>query len=151
MPVIVVGADTERGRAIVGGLISPGREVRAFVSEPGAASELRRAGVKVATGDVSDESHVQGAASGCFTAVLVTEAARDERERAFASDEVDVLRGWARAAEAAGVSRVIWVTELTELPAHGGENARVSPSHPDLVLQVADLDNALRLAPPERG
>jgi hypothetical protein len=105
----------------------------------------------VATGDVSDESHVQGAASGCFTAVLVTEAARDERERAFASDEVDVLRGWARAAEAAGVSRVIWVTELTELPTHGGEIARVSPSHPDLVLQVVDLDNALRLAPPERG
>jgi hypothetical protein len=49
------------------------------------------------------------------------------------------------------VSRVIWVTELTELPTHGGEIARVSPSHPDLVLQVVDLDNALRLAPPERG
>jgi uncharacterized protein YbjT (DUF2867 family) len=85
MPVIVVGADTSQGRAVVEGLLEPGREVRAFVSDPDAGAELRELGVKVALGDVSDDSHVQGACTNCFTAVLVTEAARDGRERSFAS------------------------------------------------------------------
>jgi len=44
MPVIVVGADTETGRAVVQGLIEPGREVRAFVSDLDAAAALRRRG-----------------------------------------------------------------------------------------------------------
>lgn len=107
MPVIVVGADTREGRAIVDGLIEPGREVRAFVSDVETASELKRAGVKVAIGDVSDDSHVQGATTNCFTAVLVTEAARDGRERSFAANETQVLEGWAAAAAASDVTRLI--------------------------------------------
>src|SRR3970040_1949209 len=43
MPVIVVGADTEQGRAVIEGLIEPGREVRAFVTDVDAAAELRQA------------------------------------------------------------------------------------------------------------
>ncbi len=60
MPVIVVGADTPQGRAVVEGLVEPGREVRAFVSDPIVGAELRDMGVKVALGDVSDDSHIQG-------------------------------------------------------------------------------------------
>ena len=76
MPVIVVGADTSKGRAVVEELVAPGREVRAFVSDPGAGAELRELGVKVALGDVSDDSHVQGACMNCFTAVLITDSGR---------------------------------------------------------------------------
>jgi nucleoside-diphosphate-sugar epimerase len=145
MPVIVVGADTTQGRAVVEGLIEPGREVRAFVTDVDAATELRRAGVKVALGDVSDDSHVEGAAMNCFTAVLITEAARDDRERSFATSEEQVLRGWASATSASGVTRVIWV--------HDGEAPRVavrevrtvSPDHPDLVEEVVALDDARTL------
>ena len=146
MPVIVVGADTQEGRALVEGLLAPGREVRAFVSDIGAAAELKQAGVKVAVGDVSDDSHVQGAALNCFTAVLVTEAARDQRERSFASAEDQVLRGWAMAAETSGVTRVIWVHDGEVPPVAAKEVRTVSPSHPSLVSEVVALDDA-RLLP----
>ncbi|MGH8952098.1 MAG: NAD(P)H-binding protein [Acidimicrobiia bacterium] len=146
MPVIVVGADTQEGRALVEGLLAPGREVRAFVSDIDAAAELKQAGVKVAVGDVSDDSHVQGAALNCFTAVLVTEAARDGRERSFASAEDQVLRGWAMAAETSGVTRVIWVHDGEVPPVAAKEVRTVSPAHPSLVSEVVALDDA-RLLP----
>ena len=142
MPVMVVGADTENGRALIDGLVAPGREVRAFVSDPGAVAGLKALGVKVALGDVSDESHVQGCLTNCFTAVLVTEAARDGRERSFAMSEEHVLRGWASAAAASGVSRVIWVHD-GEAPSAGPVETRtVSPQSARLVEEVKALDDA---------
>ena len=89
MPVIVVGADTPVGLSIVSALIEPDREVRAFVTDPDVSASLKAQGVKVALGDVSDPSHVGGACLNCFSAVLVTEAARDDRERAFAPENFD--------------------------------------------------------------
>ena len=146
MPVIVVGADTDVGRAVVDGLIEPGREVRVFVTDLDAATELRRAGVKVALGDVSDDSHVQGASMNCFTAVLVAEAARDSRERSFATSEEQVLRAWANAVAASGVTRVIWVHDGETPPVQVEEVATVSPDHPRLVDEVVALDDAHSLA-----
>jgi len=145
VPVIVVGADTEPGRAIVAGLLAPGREVRAFVSDIGAAGALRRSGVKVALGDVSDESHVEGASMHCHTAVLVMEASTDERERSFAASGRDVLRGWARAVLASEVTRVIWVGDGEVAQTGTMETARVSATHPALVAEVVALDNAISL------
>ena len=142
MPVIVVGADTPKGRAVVEGLVEPGREVRAFVSDPIVGAELREMGVKVALGDVSDDSHIQGACSNCFTAVLISEAARDQRERSFATNERQVLEGWAAAAAASGVIRVIWVHDGELPPVRVREVRTVSPEHPDLVREVAALDDA---------
>jgi nucleoside-diphosphate-sugar epimerase len=142
MPVIVVGADTPKGRAVVEELVEPGREVRAFVSDPDTGAELRALGVKVALGDVSDDSHVQGACMNCFTAVLITEAARDGRERSFATSEVKVLEGWAAAAAASGVTRVIWVHDGEPPRVEVREVRTVSPDHPDLVAEVAALDDA---------
>ena len=146
MPVIVVGADTEQGRAVIEGLIEPGREVRAFVTDVDAATELRQAGVKVALGDVSDDSHVEGAAMNCFTAVLITEAARDGRERSFASSMEQVLRGWAGATSASGVTRVIWVHDGEAPRVEAKEVRTVSPNHPGLVEEVVALDDARTLA-----
>jgi uncharacterized protein YbjT (DUF2867 family) len=142
MPVIVVGADTSQGRAVVEGLVEPGREVRAFVSDPTVGAELRGLGVKVALGDVSDDSHVQGSCTNCFTAVLITEAARDGRERSFAANEEQVLVGWAAAAAASGVTRVIWVHDGEPPPVRVREVRTVSTGHPDLVAEVAALDDA---------
>src|SRR5690606_40838579 len=96
MPVIVVGADTASGRRIVERLVSPDREVRAFVTDAGAAESLRGLGVKVALGDVSDDSHVAGACLNCFSAVLVTEASAVARLRSFADTGESVLRSEAR-------------------------------------------------------
>ena len=79
---------------------------------------------------------------GCFTAVLVTEAARDGRERSFAATEPQVLQGWASAVSAAEVRRVIWVHD-GDLPAtQVEETAVVDPNDPDVVHKVIDLDEA---------
>lgn len=144
MPVIVVGADTGNGRAIVEALVEPDREVRAFVSDIGAAEELRTMGVKVALGDVSDPSHVGGACTRCFTAVLVTEAATDGRERSFADGPDEVLAGWAEAVGDAGVTRVIWVGDGS-YPSPTAESATVALSEPDIATKVFALDDAASL------
>lgn len=111
MPVIVVGADTPIGDAIISTICRSAAEVRAFITGDTAADRLKERGVKVAMGDVSDNSHVEAAALYCFCAVLVTEAAHDDRDRAFARHSDEVLDGWAEATRNAGVRRVIWVAE----------------------------------------
>lgn len=144
MPAIVIGADTEIGRAIVDALIEPDREVRAFVSDITSAEELRKAGVKVALGDVSDPSHIEGACTRCFSAILVTEAAFDGRERSFARTPEAVLRGWVDAARGAAVSRVIWVGEGA-VAIDGLEWAAVDLTEPNVPGRVAELDDARSL------
>lgn len=142
MPVIVVGADTKPGLNVIDALIDPGREVRAFVSDPGISGDLRSRGVKVALGDLSDDSHIEAAALHCFTGVLVGEAARDGRERAFAKTEAEVLDAWGRAMVSAGVHRVIWVVEVDPPSIDVPEAAKVSPDDPELARRVAELDDA---------
>lgn len=142
MPVIVIGADTTPGLKIIAALGQPGREIRAFVTDESVAADLRSNGLKVALGDVSDQSHVEAAADRCFSAVLVTEAASDERERSFASTPTEVIEGWARAVAAAGVKRVIWVTSDDPPTAAVPEAALVDPDHRDLAGRVVALDDA---------
>ena len=142
MPVIVVGGDTPQGRAILEEMVEPDREVRAFVSNATVGGELKRLGVKVAVGDVSDESHIEGASAQCFTAVLISEAARDDRERSFAGSELEVMEGWSAAVAASGVNRVIWVHDGEPPPVAVREVAVVNPGDGDLVQKVIDLDEA---------
>jgi uncharacterized protein YbjT (DUF2867 family) len=148
MPVMIVGADTDVGRSIVGALVEPDREVRAFVSDPQAAAELKSLGVKVALGDVSDASHVGAACTNCFSVVLVRDAAHDGRERAFAPDAAAVLRGWAEAMDGARVRRAIWVLD-EDPPAtrRVPETATVARRQPDDVIatRVRSLDEAAEL------
>lgn len=142
MPVIVVGADTKAGATILQQLDDPEREVRVFVTDEERGLDLRDRGFKVATGDVSDESHVEGAATRCFTAVLIAEAASDDRERSFATTPDDVLEGWARAVSNSEVTRVIWVTAGGHPQTGVPEVASVDPSDPDLAEKVVALDEA---------
>jgi uncharacterized protein YbjT (DUF2867 family) len=116
MPVIVVGADTEYGSAVAEALSTRQGEVRAFVTDPESAQPLRALGIKVAIGDVSDASHVAGAALGAFSAVMIAEAGLDDRERSFAASYEALLAAWAEGLRDAGVSRVIWVAPEVQLP-----------------------------------
>lgn len=146
MPVIVVGADTEQGRAITERLHRPEREVRAFVSDEKTATELKGLGVKVALGDVSDESHVEAASLRCFSAILIATAAEDGRERAFAETIEEVLEGWARAVSGSRVHRVIWVSGHEPPPVRIREVATVAPSDPGLIDKVLALDDAQEMS-----
>lgn len=147
MPVMVVGADSDIGRRIIDRFLDPRREVRAFVTDPGVAEDLKRAGAKVALGDVSDDSHLAGACLNCFSAILVADAASDSRLRSFASDRAAVLDSWAKAVASAGIQRVIWVTESGEAtpPCPVQEVTVVDRSDPDLVEEVFRLDAAASL------
>lgn len=142
MPVMVVGADTPVGARVIDRLLDPEREVRAFVTDPGTAARLRERGVKVALGDLSDDSHLAGACLNCFSVVLVTEAASDERERSFADNSDAVLAGWVRAVASASVRRVIWVTAGTPPPVGTDEVAVVDPAVADVAERVYEIDAA---------
>lgn len=146
MPVIVLGADVPGGEAIVAELKKRDGEVRAFVTDPAAAVPLRRLGVKVAVGDVSDIGHVQAAMTGCFCAVMMDHAARDDRERAFAADPDAVVAGWRTALGDAAVHRAIWVA-VADVPASTPEHAMVDPGHPELAQRIALLDESASLEP----
>ena len=151
MPAIVVGADHPLGGAIIAALGSREGEVRAFVSDPQTGATLKEQGIKVATGDVSDASHVGGASLNAFTAVLVMAAAVDGRETAFADDPAGVYRAWAEGVRAGGVRRVIWVdTPATPVPegllkASAPETAVVTGGGrppAEVAAEVARLDDA---------
>jgi hypothetical protein len=113
MPVIVVGADTELGHAIVPALRPASGEIRLFASDAEAVTRYR-AFAKIAVGDISDGTHVGGAAIGAFCAIVIAAAATDERERHFAADPTELFAQWADGLADAGIRRVILVGQ--ELP-----------------------------------
>lgn len=145
MPLIVVGADTRAGHAILEPHDPRRREVRVFVTDESVGNELRSRGFKVAVGDVSDESHVEAASTRCFSAVLIAQAATDSREKSFAGGRDQVLDGWANAVANSKVKRVIWVTADEPPATNVAEVAVVSPDSPDLAREVADLDEVSSL------
>jgi nucleoside-diphosphate-sugar epimerase len=151
MPVIVVGADTPIGAAIVTALRGRDGEIRAFVTDVDTGLDLKAKGVKVAIGDVSDASHVGGAAIQCFSAVLVPEAAFDDRERSFADDAAGVLAGWAEALRDGGVRRTIVLEDdrldLAELLAGCAPEIAYVPAgpHDEVAAEVARLDDLASL------
>lgn len=144
--MIVVGADTALGEALLETLNPAAREIRVFVSDEARGLALREQGFKVATGDVSDDSHVEAAATRCFSAVLIAEAAHDTRERSFATTAEKVLEGWATAVSNSKVRRVIWLTDGDHPPTGASEVVVVDPSDPDFVETVIELDEASTLA-----
>jgi uncharacterized protein YbjT (DUF2867 family) len=136
MPVIVVGADTQRSQDLVKRLVEKGGEVRVFISDPEKLEEMRFLGAKVALGDLSDTSHLEGAATGAFCAVVLVEAAADGRELAFSTPEK--LPGeWLEALRAAGITRLILVGDDQSAPA-GFPEMRIVGSKgrdPDAILE----------------
>lgn len=115
MPVIVVGADTEVGQAVIPALRPASGEIRVFVSDPMVGAGYRP-NAKVAVGDLSDGSHVGGAAIGAFCAIVIARAAHDDRERHFAATPDAVFAQWADGLNDAGISRVIVVGKPSEVP-----------------------------------
>lgn len=148
MPVIVIGADSRLGGPIIESLLAREGEVRAFVTDKVAAERLKARRVKVALGDVSDAGHVGAAATRCFTAVIVQEAATDARDRSFAPDAAAVMGGWVEAMRDAGVRRVIWVGADAPITVPVTEYAAIDPTggEPEAIAaQVAALDDVATL------
>lgn len=152
MPVIVVGADTPTGEAIVTSLLSRGGEIRAFVTNAAGGAALRAQGAKVAVGDLSDGSHVAAAAYRAFTAVLVEASAEDGRPYAFAASATGVLTTWVDALREASVQRAIWVGDPPpSLIAGSAQEVTVvvpaGRADGDVAREVADLNDCEKLIP----
>lgn len=147
--MLIVGADTRIGKALTEAVAGRG-EVRVFVSDEAVADVLRQSEFKVALGDVSDPSHIGGAAIGAFSAVLLAEAATDDRVRSFAVDPTSVVAAWIDAVADAGVRRIILVGGAAEEAllsgvAAGVETAFVDTHQADassVVARVVALDEA---------
>lgn len=145
MPVIVIGADTPEGSAIVSALNPASGEIRVFVTDPDTGQGFRNT-AKVAVGDLSDGSHVGGAALGAFCAIAVMAAATDDRERHFAEDVRGVLAQWADGLADAGVGRIIVVGKPQDVPepnplaTAADQYHFVSTDHADVASEVARLE-----------
>lgn len=96
-------------------------------------------------GDVSDGSHVGGAAIGAFSAVVVASAAHDDRERHFAPTPAAVFAQWADGLKDAAVGRIIVVGRPDEIPdpdplaATGAEYIVVEATGRDLTATAAQV------------
>lgn len=148
MPVIVIGADTHLGGPIIDSLLARDGEVRAFVTDAEVADRLKARRVKVALGDVSDFGHVGAAATRCFTAVVLSAAATDERERSFAADPQAMRSGWLGAIRDADVRRLIWVGADAPDSVANVEYAAVDPTDAEpaaIAAEVAALDEMAAL------
>jgi len=151
VPVIIVGADSPVGLAIVDAVAGRSGEVRAFVSAVEMLDQLRGRGIKAAFGDVSDGSHVGGAALNAFAAVLVAEAATDDRERSFAATPEAVHAQWADGLGDAGVTRVIWVSDdpipgvIEASVREAAQVAMAGRPADEIAAEVARLDEAAEI------
>jgi nucleoside-diphosphate-sugar epimerase len=150
MPVIVIGADTQIGHAIVPALRPASGELRLFASDPDAVAAYRPF-AKVAVGDISDGSHVGAAAIGAFCAIVIAAAAHDDRERYFAAGPDELFAQWADGLADAGVTRIIVVGNPDEIPRPNPLEATSSDYHhadtrnrnlEDIATVVAQLESA---------
>ncbi|MGA9597607.1 MAG: hypothetical protein WBV06_15745 [Acidimicrobiia bacterium] len=152
MPVLVIGADTDLGHAIVPALRPASGELRIFASDADAVARYREF-AKVAIGDISDGTHVGGAATGAFCAIVIAAVAHDDRERYFAATTVELFGQWADGLAEAGIARIIVVGAERELPSPDPlHKAAIEYHHVDtagksidqIVSEVTDLEAAAR-------
>ena len=130
MPVIVIGADTELGHAVVAALQPASGEIRVLASDADQVDRYRSA-AKVAVGDISDGTHVGGAAIGAFCAIVIATSAHDDRERHFASDPEALFAQWADGLADAEIRRVIVVGRPAEIPKHSLNSIGAEYAHID--------------------
>ncbi|MFB6106481.1 MAG: NAD(P)H-binding protein [Halobacteriaceae archaeon] len=110
MRVLVTGATGFVGRRLVPALLEAGHDVRALVRDPSRYDPP--AGVEVVVGDVLDLESLADAFDGVEAAYYLVHSMRagadfEERDRLAA-------RGFVRAADAAGVGRVVYLGGLGE-------------------------------------
>ncbi|CAN5230026.1 hypothetical protein BH20ACT9_BH20ACT9_22450 [soil metagenome] len=107
MPVLVTGAETAAGPPVARELLRAGGEVRVFLPPAAPAEDLRRAGCKVAVGDLDDESRLELALEQAHTVVHVGRGPLDDP-----AATLDALAGVVSAAIGAGCRRIVWTSHL---------------------------------------
>lgn len=110
MPVVVIGADTPVGRALVPLLRRRGSEVRATIREAEKADPLRALGAKVATDPASDADTLRAILDEAHTVCLLSADLFPPGEESYEETIVERTRSVLGVARKAGVTRVLLVS-----------------------------------------
>jgi uncharacterized protein YbjT (DUF2867 family) len=111
--VLVVGGTGMLGGQVIAELLSRGKQVRALVRPTSDATQLERAGVVIARGDMMDPASLLKAMDGADA--VISTAAGYTRHSKGDTDEIDTIgnRNLADAASRAGVRRFVLTSILT--------------------------------------
>jgi uncharacterized protein YbjT (DUF2867 family) len=110
MPVVVTGADTPVGRALIPMLLEGGSEVRAVVQDAGGAEPLRALGAKVAVVAASDDDTLRAILDDAHTVCLLSADLFLPSGETYEETIVESTRAVLRAARKAKVRRVLLVS-----------------------------------------
>jgi uncharacterized protein YbjT (DUF2867 family) len=108
--VLVTGATGYIGGRLVRVLRERGVRIRCMARRPDEARARLGDGIEVVAGDVLDPGSLEGALGGVDTAIYLIHAMASPSD--FAEEESEGARNFARAARAAGVSRIIYLGGL---------------------------------------
>ncbi|MEE2046524.1 NAD(P)H-binding protein, partial [Nocardiopsis tropica] len=125
---LVTGATGYIGGRLVPELLEAGHAVRCLVRTPGKLRDVDwRSGVEVLRGDVVSGDGLEGALEGIDTAYYLVHSMGGGRD--FGSADAEGARNFARAAERAGVRRLVYlgglVPEEGDLSAHMASRTEV--------------------------
>ena len=111
--IVVTGATGQLGRAIVQQLIRrlPTAQLGASVRDPQKAADLEALGVRVRPGDFSDPASLAHAFESATQVLMVSSNAR-----ASGGDSLAQHRAAIEAARAAGVSRIVYTSQMAASP-----------------------------------
>ncbi len=110
MRVLVTGATGFVGSHLAEALVNQGHEIRALVRQSGDTSLLKKLGVEVAYGDITDAAAVEGAIRGCqYVYHLAAKTARSGvSKKEYYAVNVEGTENVARAAIKANVERLVY-------------------------------------------
>jgi len=131
--VFLTGGTGYLGASLAAGLAAAGEEVVALVRDPGRAPHLPK-GIRTVAGDVTDLDSIRRGMRGCDRAIHAAAHVRtwDRHPGRFESVNVGGLRNVLRAAEEAGLSRILYTSSFIALGPTDGQVADEdwSPARP---------------------
>jgi uncharacterized protein YbjT (DUF2867 family) len=151
--LLLTGATGLIGSAVLRRLTAAGIPVRCLVRDPRRLGE-DRVRVQLSIGDLADPASHRHALRGVHTVVHLAGTARDEPRGTV--EEIDGLAVWrlARAAERAGVRRLLWAMPLGATPHHPSRvhraKALAAAALADSELEVTTLACSLVYGPRDR-
>jgi NADH dehydrogenase len=126
MPVVVIGASGFVGRHAVAAFAGISPEVRAYVRRREAAEELRALGAKVAVGSLEDVDTLATVMDGAHTVCHLVRSRSAPSEEALEASILTPLRPVLKAAVAAGVKRVLYLSHPHASPASANAVLRLT-------------------------